>query len=78
VGEEPGQHLKQYLVCEVEQPGDLAGYRLGRLRLRLVDVEGLLREDGDNRPGGLDGPPPCGAVAPTAFVPEWMASRGPP
>jgi hypothetical protein len=55
VGEEPGQHLKQHLVPEVEQLGDLAGHRLGRLRLRLVDVEGLLREGGNDRPGRLEG-----------------------
>jgi hypothetical protein len=49
VGEEPGQHLQQHLVSEVEQFGDLAGQRLGRLRLRFFDVVGLLREGGPDR-----------------------------
>ena len=55
VGEEPGQRLKQYLVPEVEQQGDLAGQRFGRLRLRPVDVVGLLCEGGNDRPDGLEG-----------------------
>ena len=51
----PGQHLKQHLISEVEQLGDPAGQRLGRLQLRLVDVVGLLHEGGHDGLGGLKG-----------------------
>jgi hypothetical protein len=55
VGEEPGEHLKQHLVSEVEQLGHLAGDRVGQQRLRVIDVEGLPGEGGNDRPGGLEG-----------------------
>ncbi len=42
VGEEPGQHLEQHLVGQVERLGDRLGERVGRLRLRPLDVVRLL------------------------------------
>ena len=54
VGEEPGQHVQQHLVTEVEQLGDPARGRIGQQWLRLTDVERLPGERRDDRPGGLE------------------------